>query len=190
MSTNNVFEFLLKENEKEKIFNTFCVKVEIFLLDGTTQRKFYCLHCRKLYSRSGFDRHKRRKNISPRVVHLLADHFFKNIKMHEMKVKTLLEELGSKGLIPTTIQPGRPHFFTLPPLPPRPTRPRVHQRVQRTVERSLTDEEVQQELPELDRDSGQDPVFTDDRSDFPDLLNCFSSDGFDPCKFDEFTRDF
>ena len=134
MTTNNVFEFMLSEKEKDKIFLKFCVKVQVFLFNGTSIRKYYCLHCRRLFCRSGFHRHRLRQRIPHEDIHKLAEHFFKHIQIHETRVKTLLEKLESRGLIKTTSRPELPHFFTLPHLQHRQTERRVRPRVQRPVE--------------------------------------------------------
>ena len=110
--------------------------------------------------------------------------------MHETKVAFLLEKSGSRGLTRTTPQPEQPHFFTLPLLQRRAPERRVRKRVQRPVQRRQTIEGDQQEIPELAPDSGHDPGPHDDLSDHPELMDCFSNNGFDPGKFDEFTTVF
>ena len=97
MTTNNVFEFFLSEKEKEKIFRTFCVKIHIFMCDGTRKRKYYCLECQRIYSRSGFHRHKIRLRLSRAKIRNLATNIFKHVKWHEAKVKYLLERKARGG---------------------------------------------------------------------------------------------
>ena len=168
MTTKNVFEFIQSEKEKDKIFHKFCVKVKVFGFDGSVRKQYYCLHCQKLYCRSGFHRHSTRTTVSQEDKNRLAGNFFKHVKMHETKVAFLLEKSGSRGLIRTTTQPEVPHFFTLPLLQRRAPERRVRTRVQRPVRRRQSVESDQLEILESAPDSGHDPGPHDDLSDHPE----------------------
>ena len=52
------------------------------------------------------------------------------------------------------------------------------------------DDVDQHGIPETAPLSGHDPVFQDEPSEFPESMDCFTSDGFDPGKFEEFAREF
>ena len=159
--------------KKKKTFLKFCVKVQVFLHDGSTLRKYYCLHFRRLFCRSGIDRHRRRKRISQEAIHKLAEHFFMHIHIHEIRVKALLENMESRGLIRTRSRPELPHFFKLPLLQQRRRERRVRPRVQMTAEPSQTGEVDQHEIPESAPVTGHEPVFLDEQNEFRELKHCF-----------------
>ena len=130
MASNYSFSFLLKPKERDKICRNCCVKVDVFFQERRVRRKYYCLHCEKLYSRSGMHFHKLSTTHPPGVIKDLENSFFENLGLHEMKVKKLVERKGvvwlkGTALIPTPrICPFAIPRQTLESVPPPQRRPR------------------------------------------------------------------
>ena len=129
MASNYSFVFRLKPKEKEKICRNCCVKIDVFFRGDKIIRKYYCLHCEKIYSRSGMYCHRLVITHPQSVVEELKASFLQNLQNHERKVKNIFEVKGVVGMRRTTLI-HTPHLlsFSLPPLriqrPSQPIRPR------------------------------------------------------------------
>ena len=118
--------------------------------------------------------------------------FFNNMERYKNAIKTQFERgsVDGRSFQRSRVQDRRtdppPIPFTPIPAEPRllpPVRvPRIHQR------------RVQQEHPpaqvEPDADEGQELNFEELSNEFPELLDCFSTDGFDPRCFERFAEHF
>ena len=139
MASNYAFAFLLKPKERDKICQNCCVKVDVFFQERKVRRRFYCLHCEKLYSRSGMHCHRLTITHPPNLIKALEKSFFEKLRLHEVKVMKLLEKKGVvwlKGtalipiprICPFAVQPAR-MTQVHPPRTPRPPRPNQSPRV-------------------------------------------------------------
>ena len=97
MAANFSFKFVLTEKEIKKICRNCCVKIDVYHNGKMVIRKYYCLHCGAVLSRSGMDVHKITYPLLPEQVKPLEDHFYQNIAYHEGKVKNILKNTGSRG---------------------------------------------------------------------------------------------
>ena len=158
------------------------------------RRRFYCLHCEKLYSRSGMHCHRLTITHPPSVIKALEKSFFEKLKLHEMKVMKLLEKKGvvwlkGTALIPTPrICPfAIPHQTLKSVAPPqRHPRPNPSSRVVQSLEGDNDDCEI----VDFDQDHPVEEIEEDVPNNFPDLLGCFSNEGFDQKRFIDFAEKF
>ena len=157
------------------------------------RRRLYCLHCEELYSRSGMHCHRLTITHPPSVIQALEKSFFEKLRLHEVKVMKLLEKKGVVWLKGTAlIQTPRICPFALQPQrmehapPPRPPRPNQSPRVVHHLE----GEHVVLESVVFSHDHPVEEIEEDVQNNFPDLLGCFSNEGFDQKRFIDFTEDF
>ena len=126
------------------------------------------------------------------VIEVLKECFLNNLQNHEQKVKTIFEVKGVVGMRRTTLI-HTPHLcsFSLPPLrvqqPSQPRRPRPHQRPR--VSMPLENENAVFDTVAIGQDNHVDEN-EEVQNIFPDLLGCFSNEGFDQNRFVEFAEDF
>ena len=190
MAANFTFQFVLSQKEKDKICQSCCVKIDVFRDGRRFQRKYYCLHCEKVYSRSGMHVHRNTFSLLPEDVKHLEELFYENVRRHEVHVKGVFEKLGVKGMRRTSlVHPQQAFPFELPVQQIEhapPTRhPRVHRRQPAETRTNEGFETVALSLGHQD-DDYDDEV----QKEYPDLFGCFSKEGFDPKRFNEWAEDF
>ena len=152
---------------------------------------FYCLHCKKVFSRTGFYYHKFTFTLTPQEVEVLLADLISNRTRHDLLLKREFERRFENGkmrrvayaqpTVPQTITFTPQHFLFQRPPPMRLVRPHVPR--PRVVESVHENVEPQHEDQPID-------VFEEVQQDFPELFDCFSNKGFDPSRFEDYIKDF
>ena len=153
-----------------------CVKIDVFRDGRRFQRKYYCLHCEKVYSRSGMHVHRNTFSLLPEDVKHLEELFSENTRRHEVHVKSVFEKLGVKGMRRTSlVHPQQAFPFELPVQQiehaPPPRHPRVHRRQPAETRTNEGFETVELSFGHQDDD------FDDEvQKEYPDLFGCFPTE--------------
>ena len=178
---------------KAGIFQKCCLKFKVIWVEEDVNEKyfFYCLHCGQIFSWTGMYYHRENADLSDEEINSFAIDFFANIERHKFFVKMECERrfvngrMFHRSRVPLCQRTQPPITCTLIPTPqtllprvrpqrrPQPQYPREDGPVRMEVE----DEEIQ----ELNFDE----IF-----EFPRLLDCLSSDGFDPQRFERNAEDY
>ena len=165
-----------------------CVVVTVEWFDQERQEKrfWYCLHCGSVLSRSGFFSHKETFFLAQEEVERRVLDFLTNEERHKRMMKVEFERRFDNGRmrgrsLVEAVQIGAFNFVPELHQEDRPVRP--PQRMSRIITPRMTDDTTHDQMdtpPVADR--------VDVHHTFPDLMDCFSSEGFDPRVFEEFTR--
>ena len=192
MAPNFELTYSLDDLKPEKLVQNCRLRVTVSWRDIVMMEKdfFYCLHCQKVFSRTGFYYHKFRFSYTLREVEVIAADFVENQSRHDLLLKNEFERRFENGKMRrvTYVQPMHqqtititPHPLPFEPPPARMVRPAV--RRPRVVEPVPDNEEPQRQDQPID-------VFDEVQDDFPDLFDCFSNKGFDPYRFEDYIKDF
>ena len=192
MVANYVINFGDLDTEKPRILETGSLRLWVTWDDGGPQTKVFhhCLHCNISFSRSGLFYHQERKNISSVQKFNLGMRFLSNPNRQKEIIRKEFETCFVNGKLRRrfSVSKSPVHPFAFTPIqrqdqPPvivsEPSEPPVQLHTNRDVSHPPRVETV--------REVNEDP----ESDEFPPDLNaCFSSEGFDPQRFDEFARDF
>ena len=144
-----------------------------------------------MFSRTGFYYHKNTFTFTVQQVEEVAADFISNRERNDNILKDEFERRFQNGAMRrvTYIQQTPQQTITflprpLPFQPPRPTRPA------RPNVRPLSNTPPVDETGHPERDDSPIDVFDEVQEDFPEMFDCFSTDGFNPSRFDVFIRDF
>ena len=190
MATNYEIEYCLSDSQKSNIWQTCSVQLLVKWNNGTQQKTFFhCLHCKTTFSRTGLHYHKITFTLTPQEKHEIVAEFLANPVRQQMIIREEFEKRFSEGELKrgSFNSPSQRYTFDFVPHPNPPVRRRIQQRQRPryVLQPQNTNDFPQQELdfPErVDQDEARDP--------YPDLEDCFSSDGFNPERFEVFARDF
>ena len=192
MSSPFTIKYCLSPTQKKKIPENFRVKLIVFWNDERlrTNVYFYCLHCQGLFCRSGHHYHKQRFVVTEQMINEWVSDYFINQERHHIHIKRQFETRFVMGrLRGRAVAEANPIDVFVPinhqqaemrqPLEPvsNPPAPRPEQ-VLFPLER------VMYQQPTGPRN--EDEIINN----FPELFDCFSSEGFDLEQFKLFARNF
>ena len=187
MATNNVFEFIL--SEKIKHSTNFASKLRRSGSMAPVENNIIVFIVRSCIAALDFTG-TAQAQLFPRKTKQVGGQLLQARQNAPNQGCISLGKVGELGTDSNNSTTRKASFLHTPPLQRRAPQRRVRSNVQRLVRRKQTIEGDQQEILESAPDSGHDPGPHDDLSDHPELIDCFSKDGFDPGKFEEFTTDF
>ena len=190
MTTNFEIEMCLSDTDVKNIRETGSVRLTVKWTDETRHKKdfYHCLFCNTSFCRSGMYYHRFRCPPDPGSHHDVADTFLSEPRRQQMIIRAEFERRFDNGrLRRVPIERPSPNYAfdfvpVATPLLPNQTPPT---RRQRQVQ-LLQDVDVFQQDEPLPERMVEDQV--PDR--YPNLMDCFSSDGFDSKCFGEFASIF
>ena len=191
MASTFLIEYCLSASERQKIIENGSVRLCVEWNDGAEQTKhfYHCLHCDRTFSRSGLFYHRRNINLTPQRKEALALRLLSNPMSQKTVIRDEFERCFTGGELKRRVaistSPNYPFEFTPVQWQDDPTTNVSHQ-----IERRVNHHDINgfpgRQVYEVheERDDYQIEDFP------PDLNKCFSRDGFDPKRFEEFARDF
>ena len=120
---------------------------------------------------------------------MIAD-FVTNRERHENLLKGEFERRFQNGEMRRVTYIQQTPQQTIPFLPRPSFQPPGLPRRVRSVAHPQTSAQQVLETGQSERDDGEIDVFDEVQDDFPEMFDCFSTDGFDPSRFDAFIIDF
>ena len=192
MAAHFELNYCVSDLKTDKLVKNCRLRIRVRWYDTDWLEKyFFCLHCQKVFSRTGFYYHKNTFTFTVQQVEEVIADFVTNRERHDNLLKVEFERRFQSGAMRrvTYTQQTPQHTIAflprpLPFQPPRPTRP------VRPIVRPLSNTPPVLETGQSERDDGEIDVFDEVQDDFPEMFDCFSTDGFSPSRFDAFIRDF
>ena len=119
MAPNFELTYSLDDLKPEKLVQNCRLRVTVSWRDIVMMEKdfFYCLHCQKVFSRTGFYYHKFRFSYTLREVEVIAADFISNQSRHDLLLKNEFERRFEKGKMRrvTYVQPTQQQTIAFTP---------------------------------------------------------------------------
>ena len=193
MDVNLRLHFCLSKSQKLRGIQKRRIKLILKWNDGFEHKHefFICLHCRKINSKSGSYHHRQTFIMSDEETQRRFNELTSDFEGFTTRVKKVFERRFDDGRLrgrrsiqeeETTI----PVFSVQFQPTPRPLLPPVSIPRRRTVHRV----EEHPQRPEPLHEEMHEDTQNDELPEFPELMSCFSNEGFDPRRFGQFAEYF
>ena len=191
MSSPFTIKYCLSPTQKKKIPKNLRVKLIVCWNDSSlhTNEYYYCLHCQGLFSRSGHHYHKQNIVATEQMIDQWVTDFFIDQESHHTFIRSQFETRFVMGRLK-----GRMVFETDPIDVFVPINPQRAERAQPPAHVSNPPApRPEHVLLPLEPDMYQQPTGRENDeiiNNFPELFDCFSSEGFNLEQFKLFARNF
>ena len=192
MVANYVINICDFASEKTRILENGALRLLVTLDDGGPQTKlfYHCLHCNISFSRTGLFYHQKEKRITSSQKRNLGMRFLSDPNRQKEIIRDEFARCFVNGKLRRrfSVSKSPVHPFAFTPIQRQDELPVMVSEPREPPVQSHTGCDVSHR-PRVDtvREVNEDP----ESDEFPSDLNaCFSSEGFDPQRFDEFARDF